>query len=193
MEVDRKKEVINVCLDHFIEKGLTETSTRSLSSALKLQSGGLYYYFSNKDEAVILCAEEAAIRLENALITPALKDIGNPDLMMKRLQSRTDEMAPTMRFLVSVCTSKRYKESVRPILDRLADRYEHYAEQIAKILNCSLEEIEPYVFMTITAVANYMIFAEDGIIAPQMKMVKSAISKIIEKQTLGDREAGKAK
>lgn len=47
--------------------------------------------------------------------------------------------------------------------------------------------------MTITAVANYMIFAEDGIIAPQMKMVKSAISKIIEKQTLGERETGKAK
>lgn len=36
MEPDRKKEVINVCLDHFIEKGLSETSTRSLSSALKI-------------------------------------------------------------------------------------------------------------------------------------------------------------
>lgn len=193
MEVDRKKEVVNVCLDHFIEKGLSETSTRSLSSALKLQSGGLYYYFSSKDEAVVLCAEEAAIRLENALITPALRDIGNPELMMKRLQSRADEMAPTMRFLVSVCTSKRYKESVRPILDRLADRYEHYAEMIAKKLNCGLDEIEPYVFMTITAVANYMIFAEDGIIAPQMKLVKSAISQIIERQSLSEREAGKAK
>ena len=193
MEVDRKKEVVNVCLDHFIEKGLSETSTRSLSSALRLQSGGLYYYFSSKDEAVVLCAEEAAIRLENTLITPALRDISNPDLMMKRLQSRADEMAPTMRFLVSVCTSKRYKESVRPILDRLADRYEHYAEMIAKKLNCGLDEIEPYVFMTITAVANYMIFAEDGIIAPQMKLVKSAISKIIERQALGEREAGKAK
>lgn len=180
MEIDRKKEVINVCLDHFIEKGLSETSTWSLSSALKLQSGGLYYYFSNKDEAVILCAEEAAIRLENALITPALRDISNPDLMMKRLQSRADEMAPTMRFLASVCTSKRYKDSVKPVLDRLAERYEHYAELVAKKLNCSLSEIEPYVFMTITAVANYMIFAGDGIIAPQMRLVKDAISKLRE-------------
>lgn len=187
MEIDRKKEVINVCLDHFIEKGLSETSTRSLSSALKLQSGGLYYYFSNKDEAVILCAEEAVIRLENALITPALRDIGNPDLMMKRLQSRADEMAHTMRFLASVCTSKRYKDSVKPVLDRLAERYEHYAELVAKKLSCSLGEIEPYVFMTITAVANYMIFAEDGIIAPQMKLVKSAINNIIARQTLDER------
>ena len=89
MENDRKKEVINICLDHFISHGL-ETSTRSLSKALKLQNAGLYYYFESKDEAVVLCAEEAALRLENALIVSAMKDIKNPDLMMKRLQSRAD-------------------------------------------------------------------------------------------------------
>lgn len=117
--------------------------------------------------------------MENARINPALRNIGNPDLMMKRLQSRADEMAPTMRFLVSACASKRYKESVRPILDRLAGRYEHYAEQIARKLNCTFEEIEPYVFMTITAVANYMIFSEDGIVAPQMKLVKNEINTLL--------------
>lgn len=179
MEIDRKKEVINVCLDLFIKRGLSETSTRDLSSALKLQSGGLYYYFSSKDETVILCAEEAAIRLEDALIPPVLKDIGDPDRMMKRLQSRADEVAPTMRFLVSVCVSDRYKEKVKPILDRLSERYEHYAELVAKKLNCSMDEIVPYVYMTIAAVANYMIFAEDGIIAPQMKLVKDAIHNIV--------------
>ena len=178
MEPDRKKEVINVCLDHFIEKGLSETSTRSLSGALKLQNAGLYYYFSSKDEAVILCAEEAALRLENALLLPALKDLSNPDLMMNRLQSRADEMAPTMRFLASVCASKRYKDSVKPVLDRLSRRYDHYTDLIAKKLNCNKEVIEPYVYLTITSVANYMIFAEEGIIAPQMKLVKKAIKNL---------------
>lgn len=75
MENDRKKEVINICLDLFIEKGLTSTSTRSLSSALKLQNAGLYYYFESKDEAVIACAEEAALRLEKCLIAPAMREI----------------------------------------------------------------------------------------------------------------------
>ena len=178
MEPDRKKEVINVCLDHFIEKGLSETSTRSLSAALKLQNAGLYYYFSSKDEAVILCAEEAALRLENALLLPALKDLSNPDLMMNRLKSRADEMAPTMRFLASVCASKRYKDGVKPVLDRLSRRYDHYTDLIAKKLNCNKEVIEPYVYLTITSVANYMIFAEEGIIAPQMKLVKKAIKNL---------------
>ena len=120
MEPNRKKEVINVCLDVFIVNGLSESSTRSLCGALKLQNAGLYYYFSIQDEAVILCAEEAALRLENALLLPTLKDLSKPDLMMNRLQSRVDEMAPTMRFLASVCAGKCYKDSVKPVLNRLS-------------------------------------------------------------------------
>lgn len=186
MEIDRKKEVVNICLDLFIEKGLTATSTRNLSSALKLQNAGLYYYFESKDEAVIACAEEAALRLENSLIPGALREIHDPDIMMKRLQSRADEMAPTMRFLVTVCASKQYKDKMKPALDRLAERYDHHAEQVAKKLNCTKEDVEPYVYMVITAVANYMIFSEDSLISPQMKIVKSAIEGFVASSKKSD-------
>ena len=172
--MERKKEVINICLEHFVKNGL-DTSTRSLSKALKLQNAGLYYYFQSKDEAVLLCAEQAALRLEDALLVPALKDIHNPDLMFMRLQSRADELAPTMRFFTSVCVNDKYREQMKPALDRLDERYEHYAEMIAKKLNCKKEDIEPYVDIAITAVANYMIFAEDVFISPQMQVVKQAM------------------
>lgn len=178
MESDRKKEVINICLDHFISNGL-ETSTRSLSKALKLQNAGLYYYFDSKDEAVVLCAEEAALRLENTLIAPAMKDIRNPELMMKRLQSRANEMAPTMRFLVSVCVSETYKDKMKPALDRLSSRYDQYSKKIAQALGCELEDVKPFVYMGITAVTNYMIFGEDDIVYPQIQIIKNQIRKLI--------------
>lgn len=107
---DRRKEILNVCLDTFINKGLSETTVRDLSTALKLQSGGIYYWFKDKDEAVVACAEEAALRLENFLIFPALKDIKDPDKMMKRLKIRADEMQPTMKFFASVCALSKYEE-----------------------------------------------------------------------------------
>ncbi len=175
MEQERKKEVVNICLNHFIQKGLSETSTRSLSSALKLQNAGLYYYFKTKDEAVLLCAEEAALRLENALIVPAIKEIMNPDLMFKRLKAMADKMAPTMKFLVSVCSDNKYKDGMKPILDRLTERYDYYAGVVAQKLKCEKLDIEPYVYITITAVSNYMVFCEDEFIVPQMKLVKNAI------------------
>ena len=178
MENDRKKEVINICLEHFISNGL-ETSTRSLSKALKLQNAGLYYYFDSKDEAVILCAEAAALRLENNLILPAIKDITNPDLMMKRLQSRADEMSPTMRFLVSVCVSETYKDQIKPVLDRLSGRYTQYAERVAKALKCDVQEILPYVYMAITAVTDYMIFREDDMVYPQIQIIKNKLKELL--------------
>lgn len=174
MSDDRMREVINICLDHFIENGL-DSSTRSLSSALKLQNAGLYYYFNSKDDAVLACAEAAAIRLEETLLAPALRDLINPDVMFKRLQSRADEMTPTMRFLVSVCVNGKYKERMKPALHRLDQRYEHYADMIAEKLGCKKEDIEPYVYLVITAVANYMIFEEDVFISPQMEIAKRAI------------------
>ena len=76
--------------------------------------------------------EEATIRLENALIPGAMRDIGKPNIMMKWLQSRADEMASIMRFLVTVCASKQYKDKMKPALDRLAKRYSHYAGRVAK-------------------------------------------------------------
>lgn len=178
MDNDRKKEVINVCLDHFISNGL-ETSTRSLSKALKLQNAGLYYYFDSKEQAVLLCAEEAAIRLETTLIAAAMKDIRNPDAMMKNLRTRADELSPTMRFFVSVCVSNAYKGQIQPVLDRLTERYGSYAEKFAKKLNCETDEIEPLVYMGISAVANYMIFKEDAVIYPQIEIIKLQLDRLL--------------
>lgn len=78
VETDRRKEVVDICLDLFVEKGLYKTSTSDLSNALQLQSGGLYYYFQTKDDAVVACVEAAIRRLEDALISPVRKEIINP-------------------------------------------------------------------------------------------------------------------
>ena len=81
------------------KKGLYETAVRGLSKALNWQSGGVYWQFKNKDDMVVSCAEEAAIRLERARISPVLKDMRNPEQLMKRLKFRADEVCPTINFL----------------------------------------------------------------------------------------------
>ena len=115
----RKREILDVCLATFIRRGLYETSVRDLSRALALQSGGIYYWFKDKDDVVVTCAEEAALRLEEHLIAPALQDIREPDRMMERLRLRSDELRPMMKFFASVCACSRYEERLRPVLGRL--------------------------------------------------------------------------
>lgn len=172
---DRRTEILNTCLDTFIDRGLSETTVRDLSAALKLQSGGIYYWFKDKDEAVIACAEEAALRLESVLILPAFKDIKDPDRMMKRLRVRADKMRPTMKFFASVCALEKYEERMQPVLDRLAARYEDYASRFSAELHCDFEEVAPYVYFAITTITDYMIFGEARYIYPQIDLIKRAL------------------
>ena len=37
----KRKEIIGVCLDCFVEKGLTVTTTKDLCTAANLQNGGI--------------------------------------------------------------------------------------------------------------------------------------------------------
>ena len=177
---NRKKEITNICLDTLIRKGLLNTSVRDLSAALNLQSGGIYYWFRDKDDAVIACAEEAALRLEDILIGPALQDMRDPDILMQRLRERADQMRPTMKFFASVCALAQYEQAMRPMLDRLAARYESYAGQFAQTLHCSVDAVAPYVYFAITTVTDYMIFGEAAYIAPQIELIKTALHGFLE-------------
>lgn len=178
--MERKKEVIDLCLEVFIKKGLAGTSTRDLSSAMRLQSGALYYYFESKDEAVIACAEEAVIRLENNLIVTALREANDPKKMLLSLKKRANKMAPTMRFLAQVCSTPKYNTEMRSVLSRLNERYKHYAKKFAERLGCDIDDVEPYLYICIASISNYMIFGEEFLIVPQMNLMLEHLNGIIQ-------------
>ena len=115
-KTERRREIIAVCLDCFVEKGLTITTTKDLCTAAKLQNGGIYYYFSTKEEIVLACAEAAIERIEKGAFGIVFEDIRDIKSMMDRLGTLADKMSPTMRFLVSVCVSREYGEKVKTAL-----------------------------------------------------------------------------
>lgn len=172
---ERRERAISACLDQFCNKGLYETTSRDLSKALKLQSGGMYQYFHTKDEAVLVCAEEAAFLLEKYLVKQSIKDIGNIDAMFDALLDRAEKLSHMMRFFAQVCSVPKYRAGMEPVLNRLTQRYKNYAQQLAKLLNCSLINIEPYFYICVTAISNYMIFGEKESIIPQIFLAKQAI------------------
>ena len=186
MNEDKKKEkrneIIGVCLDCFVKKGLTVTTTKDLCTAANLQNGGIYYYFSTKEEIVLACAEEAINRIEKSAFGIVLEDISDIRSMMDRLVTLADKMSPTMRFLVSVCVSREYEEQIKPSLVRLASRYPYYTDKIAEILGCTKDEVEPFIHLSILAINNYMIFAERALFDPQIESVKKELMSLAERK-----------
>ncbi len=182
MNPARKREVIDVCLNTFMKKGLAHTPTKDLCAALNLNTGGVFYYFKTKDEIVIACAEEAAIRIERDLIGLALKDIENPEKMMSDLRTRADEMRPLMKFFVSVCSCDRYAKAVRPIYEALNKRYDYYVSKFSEVLVCEPKEVAPYVYIGINTMLAYMLFEMDGFVSPQIGLVCEALKGFLERR-----------
>lgn len=71
---ERKKQLLRVALDVFIEKGYYGTSTREIARRAGVSSGLLFHYFSNKDsiylELVKIGVEEMRIDTEIAMSAP---------------------------------------------------------------------------------------------------------------------------
>ena len=188
MEQDRKKEVIENCLNLFITKGLSETSTRDLSASLKLQNAGLYYYFSSRSEAVISCVEAAVLRIESKMIIAALKDVNDPDKMINNLYRHADEMAPTMRFIVQAYASPSYRSDLKKSLKDLEERNRNVVVRFASKLDCTPSEVEPYVYMCITAMTNYMIFGSESYVTSQIEIVRAKVNELLTRNNSGRKE-----
>lgn len=172
-----KKEVVSAFLSVFTERGLSETSVRDLSYSITQNSGGLYTYFKSKEEAIIACADEAAARLEQGLIIPALKETDDLDALLTKTLKRADKYTPEMKLLVQVSTTPKYSEMMKPTLDRLSERYQVYTEKFAAKLGCEPQKLAPYVYMCITAYTSYMTFGTKAYILPQLEIVKTAVEK----------------
>ena len=91
-KTEKRREIIGVCLDCFVEKGLTVTTTKDLCTAAKLQNGGIYYYFSTKEEIVLACVEEAISRIEKGAFNIVLEDISDIKSMMNHLGELANKM-----------------------------------------------------------------------------------------------------
>lgn len=181
-KTEKRKEIIGVCLDCFVERGLTATSTKDLCMAASLQNGGIYYYFATKEEIILACVDEAINRIEKSTFELVLEDISDIKRMINHLGELADRMSPTMRFLVSVCVSREYGEKVKPALVRLASRYPYYTDRIAEILGCMRSEVEPFVHLSILAINNYMIFNERALFEPQIEAVKKELMRLAERK-----------
>ncbi len=177
IELERRRQIVDLCLEQFVKKGLMKTTSRDLSNALKLQNAGMYYYFKSKDEVIVVCAEEAAFKIEKCLIIGSFDKLDDLDLLFRDLREKADDMAPMMKFFVQVVTTSQYHDAMLPVLERLNERYKDYAQRIADKLNADFLTVKSYFYMCITAVTNYMIFNNDECCMPQIQLIKSAFNK----------------
>ena len=176
---ERKKEVVSICLNKFLEKGLNKTSSRDLSEALNVQNAGLYYYFKSKQDVVTACCEEAVTRLEFGLIIPAIVNIDSPNELVEGARAGAEELSSLFQFYIVVCSSQEYKEKVKSIVQRSRERDKGYIKEIVRKLKCSSKDAYQIYIAFKTALMHFMIYKEESYFNLQMKMIADYIEKIL--------------
>lgn len=183
-DANRRRKIVDTCLQKFIEKGLYETTSRDLTDALNMTPGALYYHFKNKDDAVLECAEEASLRLEELLLLPALELMEDTNEIEEHHVKNPDEAQAMTRFLAQVCTANKYREQMKPILARIREREYAYCKKFADKLGCSAEKLAPWFFAIVAASQSYLIFGQDAysstphdFIQPAFRLFKENLKK----------------
>lgn len=179
---NRKKEIVDICLNEFMEKGLYKTSARDLGNALNMQVSALYYYFKNKDEIVVECAEEAGLRLEQVLILPVMGCLDDEAHYRALIEEKEAETTPMMRFFAQVCTTNEYREAMQPVIDRMKKRHREYAVRMAERYHCEPEALSPYLCACVAIVSNHMIFGESFYYEKPIELIVDAVRAFSERR-----------
>lgn len=174
----RRKEIIKACMETFINKGLGETSVRDLCASIKSSSSsGLYYWFSDKEQIVVACAEEALLCIEEVLIFPFFDKDNNLNSLLLQLQNKAKMLASTMKFFVQVCSTEKYRIYMKPTLDNFYERCNLYIDRYAHRLHIHRDVIEPYFHVCISAVTNYMLFGDERFFNLQIEFIISELKR----------------
>jgi len=81
---DRKREILAAASSVFRRKGLHATGMRDIAAELGMHVGNLYYYFSNKEELLAFCQEDALVGLA-ALVEESRALEGSADERLRHL------------------------------------------------------------------------------------------------------------
>ena len=132
----KREEMLDAFMQAFMEFGLDKSSTKKLTSKAGVNEALLYYYFSDKNEAIVACVNRQYEKNRNASFDLIRKNLADPEKMMDKLFTYTKKTSAEQRFMMEVISHPVYSKSVLPLGKEMSRKLEadieEYAEQHGK-------------------------------------------------------------
>lgn len=183
----RKRKVLDVARQLFIEKGFKETSIMDIIQGAQISKGTFYNYFPSKNDCLIAILresrEETSIRRHELIFGQDIKDI---DILAKQIAvlMQINREQNLMRIFESVSNSQ--DESLRmALMSHHLQELEWLAKRLVEVYGDEISimsyECAIQVFAMIQHTLRILIFAEDRYVEPEaiIKMSLRNIDAII--------------
>ena len=160
---EKKKQIVELCYDCYVERGIENTSVRDFCRAGDLNPNTLYYYFKDKDEIMFECVNYGYMRLENAMVDV----VANCTLeeMLSRLIEVWNSFSPELRFLYQAVSSPCYNSKRSYHFLKLNSFYDRFGERLAQRLGCPYAVIRSGVHDILTFMSYYALWGREDVLS----------------------------
>lgn len=189
---DIKIEIMDKCFAYLVRKGLDKASIKNLCQETGISSGSIYYWFKDKDEVILETSEYGLNMIAERLYSYAYTHIQNIKEVINGFPYELMKYKNELRFIYQVTMSNQYGDKMRLAADKLNLIYDAFSIKLAEKLNCTYEQCQPFVYLFISTVLDYIVWDDQRKIEKELNAIFWIIRVISQTQPLhtSPRESG---
>lgn len=176
----KREEMLDAFIEAFTEYGIDKASTKKLTAKAGVNEALLYYYFADKNEAVIACVKRCYERYKTGTVDIIRKNIHDVEKMMEKLQSYTKKTMAEQRFALEVLAHPIYSKNILPSVVELNRELERDIRQFARDNGKDEELLATWVQIVTESLVYYAITKNDENFARKKPFLIEQIKKVLE-------------
>lgn len=176
----KREEMLDAFIEAFTEYGIDKASTKKLTAKAGVNEALLYYYFADKNEAVIACVKRCYERYKTGTLDIFRKNINDVEKMMERLQAYTKKTMAEQRFALEVLAHPTYSKNILPSVIELNRELERDIRQYARDNGKDEELLVTWIQIVTESLVYYAITKNDENFARKKPFIIEEIKKILE-------------
>lgn len=174
--VDLEK-ILSKTFSFLVECGLESVTIRDLCRGTGLVQGSLYYWFGDKNAIICESAEYGLQKVTDEIFKYVFDSINDLPRFFSECLDHFAKYKKELRFVYQMAASPIYGKKIRKDGKYFKQMYNEYAQRLAEILNCDVEEIRPIVYLFISAICDFAIWEDKENAQTELDYIYSVLPK----------------
>ena len=180
--MERAKELLEICFNVFCENGLENTGMQKLADACKITKAGLIYYFGSKDQLVVEATAYCMAEVEDDFMAKAPVNFEDIERFLREMPYLTAKLhGKKYRFMYQVYASPKYLTQGQEFFKGVNLRYHKYAELLSGKLQMPVDYIQGMIYIFVRACVHYALFEDEEYLNLQLNAIRTSLQAFIKK------------
>ena len=177
-QIDEKR-ILDDVFNYLVKHGLENITIRKLCKETGVSQGSIYYWFSDKQSLICEAAEYGLRKVIDNIFSYVFSNMKNMRRFFDVCLSEINKYKNELRFIYQMGASPIYGVRIRNKRKDLNLIYDKYVEMLAVLLQRSTQELNPLVYLFISAVLDYVIWEDTENTQMQLEFIYSVLTQNI--------------